>query len=439
MPANNRDVWAKDYAALAQDPHNARILETIQSAAFVVCLDDAKPDNFVDHSHYLWHGGIHPEAHKKYLLGLRNRWVDKPVQFIVFDNGKAGIMGEHSVMDGTPTVALCDTVLDMIASPDFDAGTPSSDSVALPEPLDWKLDEALERRVTSAVDEAAQLIKSQELGVVRTAYGKKAIKTFGVSPDSWAQMVVQLAYARLLKRTGKKLEGGTYEAAMTRKFYKGRTEAIRVVSSESKDWVASMEDKNADTATRKSLFAAAVKKHVERARAAGAGRGVDRHLFGLKLVRKEGEPVPLLFDDALFKRSSNWVLSTSAIFSKHFGPYGWGEVVPDGFGVAYMTGFDGEWRYPIVFPRVNIFQQTICNIPLPLEHTCRTSCFARRYRQPLRICTSFSRGQRHKSRICRSDYFPEGIGVLVQTIKSGSGLYSRGTCRTVELQTINTI
>lgn len=378
MPANNRDLWAKDYAALAQDPHNARILETIQSAAFVVCLDDAKPDNFVDHSHYLWHGGIHPEAHKKYLLGLRNRWVDKPVQFIVFDNGKAGIMGEHSVMDGTPTVALCDTVLDMIASPDFDAGTPSSDSVALPEPLDWKLDEALERRVTSAVDEAAQLIKSQELGVVRTAYGKKAIKTFGVSPDSWAQMVVQLAYARLLKRTGKKLEGGTYEAAMTRKFYKGRTEAIRVVSSESKDWVASMEDKNADTATRKSLFAAAVKKHVERARAAGAGRGVDRHLFGLKLVRKEGEPVPLLFDDALFKRSSNWVLSTSAIFSKHFGPYGWGEVVPDGFGVAYMTGFDGEWRCPIVFPRVNIFQQTICNIPSPLGHTCLTSCFARR-------------------------------------------------------------
>lgn len=26
--------------------------------------------------------------------------VDKPCQFIVFDNGKAGFMGEHSVMDG---------------------------------------------------------------------------------------------------------------------------------------------------------------------------------------------------------------------------------------------------------------------------------------------------------------------------------------------------
>lgn len=57
---------------------------------------------------------------------------------------------------------------------------------------------------------------------------------------------------------------------------------------------------------------------------------------------KPGESVPL-FEDDLFKRSSRWVLSTSAIFSNHFKVYGWGEVVPDGFGVAYMTGFNGEF------------------------------------------------------------------------------------------------
>jgi carnitine O-acetyltransferase len=56
---------------------------------------------------------------------------------------------------------------------------------------------------------------------------------------------------------------------------------------------------------------------------------------------KEGEPTPAIFSDPLYLRSSRWVLSTSAIFSKYFKVYGWGEVVPDGFGVAYMTGFDG--------------------------------------------------------------------------------------------------
>jgi carnitine O-acetyltransferase len=53
------------------------------------------------------------------------------------------------------------------------------------------------------------------------------IKTFGVSPDSWAQMIIQLAYARLLRAHGKLREGGTYESATTRKFNKGRTEVIR--------------------------------------------------------------------------------------------------------------------------------------------------------------------------------------------------------------------
>lgn len=48
-----------------------------------------------------------------------------------------------------------------------------------------------------------------------------------------------------------------------------------------------------------------------------------------------------MYSDAVYQRANNWVLSTSAIFSKHFRPYGWGEVVPNGFGVAYMTGFDG--------------------------------------------------------------------------------------------------
>ena len=57
--------------------------------------------------------------------------------------------------------------------------------------------------------------------------------------------------------------------------------------------------------------------------------------------------MPGLFEDELVKQSSYWKLSTSAVFSKHFGPYGWGEVVPDGFGVAYMTGFDDYLQFTI--------------------------------------------------------------------------------------------
>jgi carnitine O-acetyltransferase len=84
--------------------------------------------------------------------------------------------------------------------------------------------------------------------------------------------------------------------------------------------------------------------------------------LGLRKVLKEGESVPEVFEDPVVKRGSRWVLSTSALFSTHLREYGWGEVrltcpffggrrailtifliqvVPDGFGVAYITGFDG--------------------------------------------------------------------------------------------------
>lgn len=187
-------------------------------------------------------------------------------------------MGEHSIMDGTPTARMCDDVLDMLYDPAFDHGSPFSDAEKTPVPRDWEVTEATTQAIAEADRAAAELIESQELGFHLTSYGKAAIKEFGVSPDSWAQMIVQLAYKRLLgtnKRTG-----GTYEAASTRKFFKGRTEAIRVVTSEADEWVRSMDDPAATTETRKRLFDIAAKRHVNLAKTGGQGQGVDRHLFG---------------------------------------------------------------------------------------------------------------------------------------------------------------
>jgi carnitine O-acetyltransferase len=257
--------------------------------------------------------------------GLRNRWVDKPVQFIVFDNAEAGIMGEHSVMDGTPIARMCDEVLDFLHDPAFDMGEPlSGGALAPPTPLDWKISSATNRAIKAADKAAMDLISSQALSFHETTYGKEAIKKFGVSPDSWAQMIIQLAYWRLV---GERRNGGTYEAATTRKFYKGRTEAIRVVTSESDAWVRSMDDPGADQAERKRLFDEAANKHIQLAKNAGNGHGVDRHTLGLKMLLKQGEEeIPAIFSDPLVNRASKWVLSTSAIFSKHFLVYGWGEV-----------------------------------------------------------------------------------------------------------------
>ncbi len=282
-------------------------------------------------------------------------------------------------MDGTPTVRLCDDVLNWLADPTFDHGTPSG--TFTPTPMDWEITPAITQALTAADTAAKELIESQELGFHLTAYGKAAIKKFGVSPDSWAQMIVQLAYRRLIGN--EKRKGGTYEAATTRRFRKGRTEAIRVVTTESDAWVASMDDPSTTQEVRKALFDKATKKHVQLAKEGGQGRGVDRHLFGLKRLLQDGEEVPELFTDPVVARSSYWVLSTSAVFSKHFPVYGWGEVVPDGFGVAYMTGYDGKYHSIMLFRLGNLTTcKTGSNIPSHPARRCPTPSFARKLSRP---------------------------------------------------------
>jgi carnitine O-acetyltransferase len=178
-------------------------------------------------------------------------------------------------------VRLCDEVLDDIASPSFDRGAPSSSGLkTIPTPLDWEISPATSQAITTANSAALDLINSQTLSYHLTSYGKDAIKKFGVSPDSWAQMIIQLAYRRLIGPEPENRKGGTYEAATTRKFYKGRTETIRVVSEHSDEWVRSMDDVGTSDARRKELFDLAAKKHIELAKISGAAQGVDRHLLG---------------------------------------------------------------------------------------------------------------------------------------------------------------
>jgi Choline/Carnitine o-acyltransferase len=66
-------------------------------------------------------------------------------------------------------------------------------------------------------------------------------------------------------------------------------------------------------ATRFRRLQDAVRAHNTYTREAIKGKGIDRHLLGLRLLMKEGEVAPL-FQDSLFKRSETWKLSTSGLF-----------------------------------------------------------------------------------------------------------------------------
>ena len=266
----------QDYLELRSNAHNSQILDAIHSSAFIICLDSSEPIGSSQLSRALWHG--HTVAGNP--VSLRNRWVDKPLQFIVFDNAFVGMMAEPSVIDGTATARMCDDMLDMLHD-FFDHGIPSGGPVPFPQPLDWEISPEISQAIADADQAARALVENQELGFYLVPYGRDTIKMFSVSPNSWAQMIIHLAYNRLLGNN--KRNGATYEAASTRKFYKGRTETVRVVTSEADAWAKSMDDDQANVETRKKLFDLAVRQHISLVVNAGEGQGVDRHLFGWKI------------------------------------------------------------------------------------------------------------------------------------------------------------
>lgn len=65
--------------------------------------------------------------------------------------------------------------------------------------------------------------------------------------------------------------------------------------------------------------------------------GVDRHFLGLALSMKEKETAPALFSHPLYARAKTWRVSTSHLTHPRFDSWGYGEVTPDGVGLAYSV------------------------------------------------------------------------------------------------------
>ena len=321
LTSQNRDVWTSARETLlAANPANATALETVQASSFVVCLEDASPVTLEERAHQYWHGDG------------QNRWYDKPLQFIINENGTSGFLGEHSMMDGTPTHRLNDYINMLIFTNKIDLTTSVRSDLPEPLPLKFHLNQSILSEIHRARKDFDSLIAQHDLRVqAYQGYGKNLIKKFKASPDAYVQMIIQLAYHKMYN-----LNRPTYESAATRRFQQGRTETCRSVSSESVAFCNAMADPSVPPEKCIEHFRQAVDAHVKYISDASDGKGVDRHLFGLKKCLREGEEVPQIFKDRAYTYSGTWYLSTSQLSSEFFNGYGWSQVVDEGWGIAYM-------------------------------------------------------------------------------------------------------
>ena len=323
-----RDEWAeaREYM-ITVDSQNELMLDTIEGAIFSICLEDSHPETLIDTSRLMMHGDG------------KDRWFDKSLQLIVCRNGTTALNVEHSRLDGSVIGRLQRHILGDNGRYKWQE---EKNFKSRFHELRFKLDGKLKEDISRARHKFNELIKDTNVRVLEFVnFGKERIKSIKTSPDAFVQMAIQLAQFNVFGQCY-----NTYEAAMTRRFLHGRTEAMRSVTPESIRFTQKMNENSKDRKGCGESLREATKKHIERLTECKNGQGVQRHLFGLqRMYDINGSElnittIPEIFTDTGWKKLCYDNLSTSTSDPKGLTLAGYGPVVDDGFGVRYVIKDD---------------------------------------------------------------------------------------------------
>lgn len=336
LTTQNRNVWGKAYKQLRKDKTNKASMEEIQRCIFLVALDGPVVNptgNIMTDAALNCVHGYGPQGY------AGNRWYDKTLQFIIGKKGAVGMTYEHTPAEGPPVANLMDHIMDYInsggdkseADVKKDLQLPAIE-LSKPQRLMFNINPDLKQDIEEAKVALESLVGDLEMTCFKfTGFGKNFIKSQKLSPDSFIQMAIQLAFYRIHNEPG-----AHYESASTRKFLYGRTETIRSCSVESVTFAKAMLDKELPVNEKTAALRSAIEAHKNYVKDAVNGLGVDRHLLGLKLAAIEaGMDVPTLFMDVGYLRSSHMRLSTSQVPARCEAFMCFGPLVPDGYGCCY--------------------------------------------------------------------------------------------------------
>jgi len=385
LTAQERDEWARARGHLETiSAVNRASLDSIDRAIMVLVLDDGPVPRSTKEA-----AGINLVGRE----GKGDRWFDKPIQMVVYEDGTGGVNGEHTWADAMAVVSLFERVtrsvetelkltgglpnpLPVVAasgsrgvggtggSSSGGAATGGGDSsdgsdergsggwssaavrpsleqksildkIEAPRKLAWELDVPAMQSVELAATHLRENARKVDLDAFTfRSYGKSFIKRYRLIPDFFVQMAIQLAHYRLHKCLV-----ATYESCHTRLFYHGRTETIRTTSCEVRDWLHAMDPVSGKgDKARFDMLKECIAAHKAFAKDCLMGKGIDRHLLGMYILSEMGAvaPKPSLFSDKAWTEGTNFKLSTSNV-SMRDGVVcgGFMAMKTDGYGVCY--------------------------------------------------------------------------------------------------------
>ncbi|XP_069775655.1 carnitine O-acetyltransferase-like [Narcine bancroftii] len=328
LTSDHRNTWGQAYNTLMKDKLNRESVRAIQQSMFTVCLDS--PVLKISEEKYtsrmaaqMLHGGGS-------YSNSGNRWFDKTLQFIVGEDGSCGVIYEQSSAEGPPIATILDHILDYCKDPD------TLRAPMTPLPLSKKLYFYITPEIKRDIEHAKQnldiLVNDLDISCFTYRnFGKDFPKQHGISPDSFVQMALQLAYFRMYKELC-----STCETVSLRNFHLGRTDVVRSASKDSLEFVESMDNAEKEVNEKIAALRRAIDCHSAYTEMTLKGLAIDRHLLGLKLQAiEEGLSVPEIFMDTSFAVATHWRLSTGQVSARADCVMCFGPMEPDGYGVWY--------------------------------------------------------------------------------------------------------
>lgn len=278
---------------------------------------------------------IEEERYYNLYLEGENTWLYKPLNFIYnLKNRKIYINCEHTYQDAGTIIEIARRAFENMGK---------QDKVCFKAEV-LKIEEYFD----SEYMEKSQKIKENYKNKIKQFFCRELLLEIddkhlkGYSKDAVMQFLLQYAQ---LKTFGE--IRGMYEAVDMREYLYGRTECVRSVSMESVEFVKALaEDNSPEEINEKFLLAE--KEHKNRIRECKKAEGIDRHLYGLYLMKErlenktEKEYTENFFKDISYKKvTENFLSTTSTGYIKHMGYLLFTPVVYKGLGITYLKEPEG--------------------------------------------------------------------------------------------------
>ncbi|KAF2733888.1 hypothetical protein EJ04DRAFT_604239 [Polyplosphaeria fusca] len=295
MTADERNSWAKARdQAIELDIQNEELFTMMEKSLFVVCLDDASPED------------SDTRVQSFLFDDNSNRWNDKTLSFIVCRNGASAFWCEHSMIDGTTIIQLNHAITNAIT-----AHNPSP--IILAEETSEEISKGheytyypfissptLSTHLTTLHKTYQSIIKLSSFFVLNhPTFGERYLRQHNLSPKGVLEAIISLAVRQHFGYSP-----AAYEAVSLRSFRLGRLDIYQTHTPEMEAFVSAMTNNtSSDPAHTLELLRATVHAHATGIANTSRGRGWDRHLAALRAVLEPDEQEPALFQDPLFVKT----------------------------------------------------------------------------------------------------------------------------------------